>query len=91
MNVCRESKEIRGNVGSVQRWGKEEEGLKGIWESEERKRKDVGSEILLYSERCIVQKLLAGGFHGSPRVSMSFDAPATACSRPFLRGPAASS
>lgn len=53
----------------------------------------MGSEILLYSERCIVQKLLAGaasmGIHRVPRPSMPQQQPVYAfleASRAFQTG-----
>lgn len=42
--------------GEVRKW---ENGYLKVEEKEERERL-TGSEILLYSERCIVQKLLVG-------------------------------
>jgi hypothetical protein len=63
---------VRQGGGSVQGKGY----LKSEREKEEGQR--VGSEKLLYSERCIAQKLLVGeSFHGDPWDSTSFDAPAT--------------
>jgi hypothetical protein len=56
----------------------------GIWKSEERKRKDVGSEILLYSERCIVQKLLAGGFPWKSTGFHELRCPSNSLSAPLL-------
>lgn len=79
------AKEIREGRKVVYRRGR----IRGIGESEKRKKGrggTVGSEFLLYSERCIAQKLLAGEL---PSTSMGFHrlrCPSNSSSTPFLKG-----
>lgn len=63
----------------VREGGKRRRVLEKVEERKKgRRERSVGSKFLLYSERCIAQKLLAGSFHQNPLDSTGFDAPATA-------------